>query len=476
MPGRVVPALALAATLVGAAPAAEARSTARSPTPLPEPTTPVLNLRRVPGFLSATVADRRLAATLGQAMDDPGLGGARAQACLSVRDPDGRTVYARNPTLPLIPASTMKLETATAALARLGPDFHYATEVRAAAAPAGGTVAGDLWMVGAGDPLLATADFAQVAGYQRRPRLATPLETLADRVVAAGVRRVQGRILGDESRYDAQRYVPTWNPTYATQPEIGPQSALTVNGGYVQWQPRAVPAPAPAANAAGLLTGLLRARGVTVGGEGAEGRAPPSAAAVATVESPPLSDVLAVMLQESDNLTAELLVKELGARFGGQGTTAAGLAVVKAALASAGVAADGLTSVDGSGLDRSDRLTCDALQATLTHGGEAGVVSRSLPVAGRNGTLARRFAGSAAAGKVRAKTGSLMGVSGLSGWTATQDGRGIQFALLANDLPHDGVGIGLEDRVVSALASWPLAPGPADLGPRPAAAPPVRPR
>jgi D-alanyl-D-alanine carboxypeptidase/D-alanyl-D-alanine-endopeptidase (penicillin-binding protein 4) len=241
----------------------------------------------------------------------------------------------------------------------------------------------------------------------------------------------------------------------------------------VQWRPRAVPAPAPAANAAGLLTGLLRARGVSVGGEGAEGRAPPGAVAVATVDSPPLSDVLAVMLQESDNLTAELLVKELGARFGGQGSTAAGLGVVKAALASAGVAGDGLASVDGSGLDRSDRLTCDALQATLAHGGEAGVVSRSLPVAGRNGTLARRFAGSPAAGKVRAKTGSLRGVSGLSGWTTTQDGRSIQFALLANDLPQDAVGIGLEDRVVSALAGWPRAPAPADVGPRPAAAPPV---
>ncbi|HYX43973.1 MAG TPA: D-alanyl-D-alanine carboxypeptidase, partial [Acidimicrobiales bacterium] len=225
MPGRVLPALA-AATL--AATGLGSTAAVGNDAPLAEPTTPVLSLRRVPGFVVATVANRRLGGRLAPAMEDAGLGGGREQACLAVRDPDGRTVYARNPTLPLIPASTMKLATATAAVARLGADFHYTTEVRARAAPTGDAVAGDLWLVGAGDPLLATADFASIAGYQERPRLATSLEALADRLVAAGVHRVDGRILGDESRYDAQRYVPTWNPDYATEPEIGPQSALTV--------------------------------------------------------------------------------------------------------------------------------------------------------------------------------------------------------------------------------------------------------
>jgi serine-type D-Ala-D-Ala carboxypeptidase/endopeptidase (penicillin-binding protein 4) len=283
------------------------------------------------------------------------------------------------------------------------------------------------------------------------------------------VRRVEGRIVGDETRYDTQRYVPTWNPDYASEPEIGPQSALTINGGFVQWRPEAVPATSPAANAASVLTGLLRARGVAVSGDGGEGRAPPGGTAVASIDSPPLSDVVAVLLQESDNLTAELLVKELGVRFGGEGSTRAGLDVVRSTLDGLGLPDEATSFADGSGLDRSDRLTCELLQATLAADGEQGVVSRGLPVAGRNGTLARRFGGSPADGKVRAKTGSLRGVTGLSGWTTTLDGRSLQFSLLANELPTDRAGTGLQERVVSALATWPEAPAVAEVAPRPPA-------
>ncbi len=361
----------------------------------------------------------------------------------------------------------MKLETATAALARLGTDSHLTTEVRATAPPTAGTVAGDLWMVGGGDPLLATAEFAKVAGYNGQPRMATPMETLADRVVAAGVRRIDGRVVGDESRYDAQRYVPTWNPSYATQAEVGPQSALTVNGGFAEWRPQAVPAPAPATNAAAVLTALLRARGVTVAAEAGEGPAPPGAA-VASLDSPPMADVVGVMLQESDNLAAELLVKELGVRFGGGGTTTAGLVVVKDTLASLDLPVAGFVSVDGSGLDRADRLSCDSLQATLARSGATGDLGRNMPVAGETGTLARRFARTPAAGRIRAKTGSLQGVIALSGWATAQDGRPMQFALLANDLPRDAAGTALQDRVASALTTWPEAPPPADISPLPA--------
>ncbi|HEX2272519.1 MAG TPA: D-alanyl-D-alanine carboxypeptidase/D-alanyl-D-alanine-endopeptidase, partial [Acidimicrobiales bacterium] len=423
--------------------------------------------------VATAVADRRLAWALDRILDDPGLGAARDRTCVSVRNPAGRPAYARNPAMPLIPASTTKVLTAAAALARLGPEFRFTTEVRAPAPPADGTVMGDLWFVGAGDPLLATGDFAAVAGYHRTPRLASPLEVLADRITAAGVRRVAGRVVGDESRYDGQRYLPTWSPGYITQGAIGPQSALTVNGGFTQWEPREVAAPAPATHAAAVLTSLLRARGVMVGGEAGEGKAPAGTTVVASIESPPLSEVIAVLLQESDNLTAELLVKELGARFGGAGTTAAGLEVVRSTLASLGLGTDGLAWADGSGLDRSSRLSCDALQTVLARDGEQGVVSRGLPLAGRNGTLARRFTAGPAAGRVRAKTGSLQGVTGLAGWATTNDGRAVQFALLANDLPGDGAGFGLQDRVANVLGSYPQAPPPGELAPRPPTAAPA---
>ncbi|MGH9181891.1 MAG: D-alanyl-D-alanine carboxypeptidase, partial [Acidimicrobiales bacterium] len=172
------------------------------------------------------------------------------------------------------------------------------------------------------------------------------------------------------------------------------------------------------------------------------------------------------VLQHSDNLGAEMLVKELGLRFGAGGTTAAGVGVVKEHLRAVGVAPDGLAAADGSGLDRSDRLTCAVLQGVLSRSGEQGQLARALPVAGYTGTLAKRFIGTPAAGKVRAKTGSLEGVVGLGGWAAGSDGRALQFALLANEVPTARIGAALQDKVVSALARYPQAP-PADvLAPR----------
>lgn len=431
------------------------------------PATPVLSFRRAPELLSQSVADARLAQSLDQLTAGAGLGA--DQSCLSVLDADGRTVYAKNSGNALIPASNMKLLTASAALDRLGADFRYTTELRSAGAPGDdGAVAGDLWLLGSGDPLLGTGDFGAVAGYQRRPRLTTLLEGLADNAVAAGLRRVDGRIVGDESRYDTQRYVPTWSPTYIRDAEIGPMSALSVNGGFINWQPPIVAAPDPAGNAASVLTGLLRARGVTIGADGASGPVGSTSIPLVSLESPPMVEIVGVMLRESDNLVAELLVKELGARFGSGGTTAAGIEVIKHTLDALGPTGAAFAAVDGSGLDRSDKLSCDLLQATLSKGGDQGPMASKLAVAGRDGTLARRFVGSPAAGRVRAKTGSLRGVVSLSGWATAADGRSVQFSLLANELPRDSIGTGLEDGIVNELVSYPRAPDPADLAPHPA--------
>jgi len=463
MPTRALTVLAVAlAVLTG--PVATAAS---SPSPEPRATveldTPVFSLRRLPGYVSRVVADRRLSADLARALDDPVLGGARERTCLAVAGPGGSPVFARRPELSLIPASTLKILTGAVALARIGPDARLTTEVRASAPPRDGVVA-DLWLVGGGDPLLSTADFAVDAGYAGQPRLATPMEALADRVVNAGVRRVEGGILGDESRYDTQRLVPSWNPRYIAGFEVSPLSALVVNKNLLVGT-RAF-GPPPPAHAAAVLASLLRARGVAVGATG-EGAAPAGSVLVTTIESPPLSEVVGEVLQHSDNVGAEMLVKELGFRFGGSGSTAAGLEVVRGHLAGMGVALDGLTAVDGSGLDRADRLTCEILQGVLAAVGDDSDLSRVFPVAGGEGTLYRRFLNTPAAGKVRAKTGSLQGVAALSGWTTAASGRPIRFSLLANELPSALVGAALQDKVVNALALYPQAPLPGEIGPRP---------
>lgn len=471
MRGRIVAGLCAALSLASGAVAVGSRAEDAKPVAAAAaPATPVFNLRRVAGAVSRTVGAGRLRTDLDALLAQPLYADTADDTCLAVRDPAGRPLYLRAMDKALIPASNLKLLTAAVALAKLGPDTRYITPVRSPSPPAADGSVGDLWLVGSGDPLLATADFAAIAGWLERPRPATPIEGLADRIVNAGVKRI-GRLLGDESRYDTVRYLPTWEPNYATDPDIGPQSALQLNGGFVQWRPRGIPQTAPATNGATVLAGLLRARGVTVGSVG-EGRAPENGVTVAQIESPPMADVVGVMLRDSDNLVAELIVKELGARFGGGGTTAAGLAVERTAALELGLPGRPVVLSDGSGLDRGNRLSCEVVDAVLARNGENSPIGKGLSVAGSIGTLTRRFLNSAAAGKVKAKTGSLDGVTSLSGWATDLRGEDLQFAMLANDVPYESAGTALQNQLVNVLATYPKAPPPEEIGPLPIRPPP----
>jgi D-alanyl-D-alanine carboxypeptidase/D-alanyl-D-alanine-endopeptidase (penicillin-binding protein 4) len=273
---------------------------------------------------------------------------------------------------------------------------------------------------------------------------------------------VQGRILGDESRYDTQRVVPTWSPSYLTDGEIGPMSALTVNDNEAAWTPKEVPASAPAANAATVLAHLLQQRGIQVGGAG-DGVAPAGASVLAAVDSASMADVVGVTLTQSDNLAAELLTKELGRRFGAAGPTAAGLGVTKSVLEEQHMPDQGVTMVDGSGLDRSDRATCQVLLDAVERGGPSGTIARGLPVAASTGTLFHRYAGTSLAGRLRAKTGTLNGVAAFTGWLAAGQGRQVAFSYLVNGIASEAEGRALEDRVASALNTYPDAPAPSTL-------------
>src|SRR5205823_14123021 len=125
----------------------------------------------------------------------------------------------------------------------------------------------------------------------------------------------------------------------------------------------------------------------------------------------------------------------------------------------------GLTGLDGSGLDRADRTTCALLLDVLKKAGPTGGLAEGLPVAAENGTLRKRFVGTAAAGRVAAKTGSLDHVAALSGFT--RGSAPLTFALVANDLATDAAGRGLQDRVVAALAAYPAGPPASEIAPRP---------
>ncbi len=427
--------------------------------------TSVISARRVPSVLARPVADRRLVAEVQPLVD--ALPGA---SCVSISGPAGQ-MLARDDDTPLAPASNAKLLTGFAALQVLGPDTTFETTLAAQRAPVDGVVDGDLWMVGGGDPLLSTAPYRSRVKYgDLMP--ATPLESVADAVVAAGVRRVSGRVVGDESRYDAVRAVPTWPARYQADGQVGALSALGVNDGRQfaaiegGTSPGGVDAE-PAAGAAKALVELLRSRGVTVDGGAASGTAPAERVSVATVRSLTVREIVGELLEFSDNTTAELLVKEMGVAAGKGGTTEAGLAVLRSTLEQAGLPTDGLVLVDGSGLDRADRVSCATLDALLEHTGPDGPIEDGLPVAGTSGTLVDRYTRSVAKGKVRAKTGSLRDVTSLSGWVTTDPGAQLSFAIVVNtpDRQVTNDDILATQRITEALLSYPATPDLAALGP-----------
>jgi len=375
-------------------------------------------------------------------------------SCLLVDDGTAR-VYSRAPDRALAPASTQKLLVAAAALDQLGPGFRFVTSVVAPAAPQGGAVDA-LWLVGAGDPMLATGDYAAHIGSQARTvgSPLTPLDGLADAVAAAGVRSVKSGIHGDDSRYERLRWLPGWKPIYRDEADVSLLSALTVNGGLDRWDPSDAVAPDPTGLATAQMSRLLGARGVYAAAGDSQTR-PPAGVVVAQVASAPLALIVANMLRTSDNLAAELLVRELDRHAGGPGTTTGGLQVVARTAQRLGVSTAGLRQGDGSGLDPADRASCSTLLGALQAGDRPGfaAIADGLAVAGRSGTLVHRFVGSPVAGALAAKTGWINCAAGMIGRLNLR--RPIRFALLVNGPCNFDAAEVIENRVVFAMASYP---------------------
>lgn len=446
-----------------------------------------------PGTATTNGSDleQRLAAVL----DVPELGGASVGVFVRSLAPAGRVLFARNADLLLVPASNQKILTAAAALTRLGPDHIFVTRLGGVGARRDGSVwRGDLVLVGAGDPSLSSAR----------------LRDMALALKAIGVRRVTGRILADDTRFDDKRLGAGWqwdDEPFDYQPQVsalnldenvvsvriapgralGDPALVTLDpptgyvrvvgtvrtaakeaaGGVTFDRARgrnnllvsgtiavgAKPATAaltveePSLFAAVRLQELLKNEGIVVaGGPPVRAIAPPaSVTPLAQSASAPLFVLVRDMMKRSDNLYAETLLKAAGAAGGtGPGTTARGARAVSALVAKAGAGdpAASLRLADGSGLSRLDLVTPRALAGLLAYLADtqrAGVnVSRAfgdaLPVGGVDGTLRNRFKNTPAQNVVRAKTGSLSGVSALSGYVTTKAGEPLVFSILMNNV------------------------------------------
>ena len=362
----------------------------------------------------------------------------------------GRYLAIHNGRQQLRPGSNMKLATSAALFIRFGPSARLRTRIMASGPLSAGTVNGSLFLVGGGDPSLSTKPFARLVHGGG----GTLLSDVAAAVRARGVRRVIGRLYGDESRFDSRRTGPLWKPSYWQ--DCPPISALSVNEDlFNAGHPQA--SPNPPLFAAQILKKSLKNRGV-VFQKGPSVRVHPSSAwVVASVRSPHISRLVRQMDLPSDNYYAEVLTKALAVRAGLAGTTANGTLTTRRSLRRIGVKMRGASLMDGSGLSLGDHMSARQISAILRRSARQSwgfYLHAALPVAGVSGTLRDRMRTGPAHGNAHAKTGTLNTASALSGYVRSANGHRLVFSILQNRRPRLDVLAAhrLQDAIVQLLA------------------------
>lgn len=433
-----------------------------------------------------TALGERLEAPLGERLDAAlrhrGLRGARIAALVVDRE-DGSVLYARDPDRALVPASNQKVLTAIAALSRFGPAHRFTTGVLAAAPPDAEGAVVDLYVRGGGDPALTSEDLWRLAADLRR----------------SGLRRVKGDLVLDASRFDDERWHPSWGRPSA-RAYHAPVSALSVNYGAYAVQVAAGDAPGtplqvvidpavpflrlanraqtgpprgrntlvvdrrsvdggeevlvggvlrsgsdpvvhhrsvldPVGYAGAVLRMQLEAVGIAVDGASRAGPTPEDAVELLRFEGKALAEIVRLFVKYSNNAIAESLVKAMGADAGGPPAGwERGLAVMRQELADLGIPVEPLVLVDGSGLSYENRAPPRSFVEALLSASRSFRFGpefiAALPIAAADGTLEERAEG--AAFGVRAKTGLLTRVTGLSGYAERPDGRVVVFSVLTN--------------------------------------------
>ena len=405
------------------------------------------------------------------------------------------TLYELNPQKLLMPASNMKIVTLAAAAERLGWSFTYETTLFAAGHIDGGTLHGDLVVVGSGDPSLGFRDGSADRVF----------DEWTERLKALDIRRIAGRIVGDDDAFEDQELGFGWSWDDLPDDYAAGVSALQFNENAVRIT--ISPGPAQGADAAVVVdpagsdltidasvattpTGtstsivvrrlpgsrrltihgtiaaggsparrvvsvdnptlffvqtLRRAlidRGIDVAGDAVDiddlrDRPKVNSTPIVVHRSPPLSTLAIRLMKDSQNQYAETLLKTLSAAPGAVASAAAGRAVAQQIFATWDIGPDGLIQRDGSGLSRYDYVSAATIVKILSHVYRdeklRGPFEAALPVAGRDGTLASRMKGTPAEGNVRAKTGSMSNVRAVAGYLTTADREPLAFAVIANN-------------------------------------------
>jgi len=438
----------------------------------------------------------------------------------------GDTLLSLNPREPMIPASNQKLLTTAAALYILGPEFRYSTFLLTRGHREGDALEGDLILFGTGDPTLSDRFY---------PGEMAALDTLAQRVLDAGVREIRGDLVIDGSYFQGPDLHPEWDPKDLNDPFAAPVSAVSFNENLVTvrveanarsgsppsihtmpegsgipvlntatttsagtrsriwlfretpWDPigiegvipvggrdvwRRLPIPDPLVFTGREFKRALEARGIHIQGNLRVNRNPATSALSSTAvqaegegsrtrilsvqESPPLLDILRVVNKESNNFFAETVAKTLGQMVVGRASYQGGTeAVTRFLLREVGISPEEIRVRDGSGLSPENRVSAKALIQLLDFMASSPLWDdfwSTLPEAGVRREL-RRMGGSPASRNLRAKTGTMDGVSALSGMVRTRTGERVLFSILSNDVPSETRAKRAEDQVGIRLAS-----------------------
>ncbi len=391
-----------------------------------------------------------LAAKLGPLVSDSALGG---HVNASVVDAaTGQRLFDQSSGAATLPASTLKLLTAVAVLTARGTEYRLSTRAVAGANP------GEVVLIGGGDPTLG-------AGEQRTFADGARLDQLAAQVRQALGGTAPTRVIVDTSLFGAAAAGPGWDSDIIPSGNVAAVTALMINGGRVS--PVGPHGPSPRSERPDVAAGQAFAAALGVPASAVTaGTAPPNTAQLGQVQSPPMARLVELMLVESDNVIAECLARQVALARHQPGTFAGGASAVSAVLGELGLPVDKLVLTDGSGLSRTDRVTLalltDALMlAVKPDHPELRVLFPGLPVGGYSGTLRDRYrkatTGASAAGQVRAKTGTLSGLSAIAGIVVDADGRTLVFAVIADEVTSGGGNPSPSqealDRVAAGLAS-----------------------
>ena len=421
----------------------------------------------------------------------------------------GQPLYEHNADNNMIPASNFKLLVSATSLDQLGPDFTFKTEVYTTGKIENGILNGDIILKGGGDPVLLTEDLTELA---RKIQTAGITEIKGN--VIADESRFDKQRLGwgwswdDISDYysaeisalsvnrntvdvwvypakdagakaevklvpetanvftidsSANTGAPGSQNTIWIQRELG-GNVVKVGGNVAQDEKltrrnRPLTVDEPQIYTASVLVSELAKLGVKVDGSVKDGTTPSDAALVATHVSPPLSKIIALLLKPSDNMIAEMLLKNLGATLKGRGSSDAGAEVEEAFFQKIGMDMSALSIVDGSGLSRLNYISPRNLVTLLSYmhsSKNAKVYMEAMPIAGVDGSLYRRMKGAPTEGNVHAKTGYVSHVSSLSGYVNTKSGETLVFSIMMNHhLCGNAQATALQDKICELLANLP---------------------